>query len=382
MKKQGILSAILAIFTAAFLLAAPGAAGEGTAKELFGIDPLPNQTHLRLGYFSGSIHGLANYVAYEKGWFKDANIEIEFVPFVNGPAMMEAKRSWDVGTTGAPGLISGIIGQDVKMIGLAYWDNILDLFVREDSPIFKSGKGHIPGYPEIWGKIDDWKGTQWLLPAGTTMHLVMLTTLERMGLKNEDVRINNMDANSAYTAFKAGQGDGMGVWTALAIQAKENGYKKVSGISECGARMATTIFSKQEALDKDRAAVKKYLEVYLAAAHWVDENRDEAAKYFLETCEEDGIATSPTIANAAVRSATTPTLKEQIEFVEKKVPDPKFSDKQITEMEKILIDTFDFFADQGRYEPPHRVKILSGFIDTSLLLELKADYEKAGKKIQ
>ena len=371
-----IFFAVLGVVACNFF---PAMAGD-SAKDIFGIDPLPARTALRIGYFSGSVHGLAIYVADEKGWFNDVNLEIELTPFVNGPAMMEAKRSWDVGTTGAPGMISGIVGQDVKMIALAYWDKILDLFVRNDSPIFKAGKGNVPGYPEIWGRPEDWRGSQWLLPAGTTMHLVMLTTLKRLGLTADDVKISNMDASSAYTAFKAGQGDGMGVWTALAIQAAQNGYQKVSGIGECGARMATTVFANPDALTRDRAAVRKFLELYLHSAHWVDENREESAEYFQRTCEEDGIATSPSIAGTALKSAATPTLGEQIAFAETKVADPANPDRRISEMEAVIIDTFDFFASQGRYEPSDREKILSGYIDTSLILEIKADYEKAGKK--
>ena len=356
-------------------------AGEGSVKKLFGIEPLPQKTHLRIAFFSGSLHGLPNYIAQEKGWFEAANLEIEMVPFVNGPAIMEAKRSWDVGTTGAPGMISGIVGHDVRMIALSCWDNLLHLFVREDNPIYKSGKGHIPGYPEIWGKPEDWKGTQWLLPAGTTMHLVILTTLERMGLSDKDVKINSMEATSAYTAFKAGQGDGLGVWLTLAAMAAQNGYKIVGGIQECGAKLTTAIYANDDALKEKRAAVKKYLEVFLATAKWMTANEAEAVDLYVQTCEEEGVAVSPEVAKITIDSAATPTLAEQVAFVENKIADPKDAARKISEMEKLIIDTFDFFASQGRYKPEDRQKILGGYIDPSVLFEIKADYEKAGKKI-
>lgn len=373
--------ATLALFVASLALFACQA-GEGNAKQLFDIDPLPQKTPLRVAYFSGSVHALSNYIALENGWFADANLDVELVPFINGPAIMEAKRSWDVGTTGAPGLISGVVGQDVHMIGLAVWDNILDLFVRKDHPIYKAGKGHLKDYPEIWGRPEDWKGSAWLLPAGTTMHLVILTTLNRLGLTERDVKINNMDVTSAYTAFKAGQGDGLGVWTTLAIMSKELGYQKVSGIEECGSRMATTIYATEEALDSMPDAVRKYLEVYLAAAHWADTHRAEATDLYVQTCEEEGVATTGPVARATVESTFTPTLKKQLEYVETMVDDPRVPGSRITEMEKIIIDTFDFFADQGRYEPADRKKILSGFINPNVLLEIKGDYERAGKKIE
>ncbi len=380
MRMRKTLSAVLAL-AVAVAFASSCAAGED-AKTLFGVDPLPKATKLRVAYFVGSLHGLVNFVGLEKGWFKDAGLEVELVPFINGPAIMEAKRSWDVGTTGAPGLISGVVGQDVKMIGLAVWDNILDLFVRLDHPIYTAGKGHIKGYPEIYGRPEDWKGSQWLLPAGTTMHLVILTTLKRIGLTEKDVQINNMDVTSAYTAFKAGQGDGLGVWTTLAVMAKENHYKKVSGIQECGSRMATTIFANEDALTNLPDAVRKYLEIYLAVGNWIDTHRDLATDLYVTACEEEGVATTRDVAKVTIESTNTPTLKEQIEFAEKMVADPLDSNAKMTEMEKIIIDTYDFFASQGRYQDKDRKKILSGFITPKILLEIKADYEKAGKKIE
>ena len=362
-------------------LTALAGAADGSVKELFGIDPMPQMTHIRIAHFSGSPHSLAHYIAQEKGWFTQVNLDVELVPFVNGPAMMEANRSWDVGTTGAPGLISGIVGHDVRMIGFTFWDTLMRLFVREDNPIFKSGKGHIPGFPEIWGKPADWKNTQWLLAAGTTMHLVMLTTISRLGLTDQDLQMVNMDATSAYTAFKAGQGDGLGSWAPTLFQVAESGYKAVSGIEECGVRMASTIFAHPDALANKREMVKKYLDVYLAICHWIDENHEEAAEYFVRTCEEEGINTSPFAALSTLESAHTPTLSEQISYCETIVPDSKDPSRRITEMEKVIMDIFDFFAAQGRYTAEDRVKMLSGFIDSSVVLELKADYQKNGKAI-
>lgn len=372
----------VALFSVVLSCSALSSAGETTIKKIFNIDSLPQKTPLRLAFFIGSLHGLPAYIAMEKGWFEEANLDIEVVPFLNGPAIMEAKRSWDVGTTGAPGMISGIVGHDVKMISLSCWDTLLHLFVREDSPIYKSGKGHIPGYPEIWGKPQDWKGTQWLLPAGTTMHLVILNTLERIGLLEKDVTINGMEASSAYTAFKAGQADGLGVWLTIAAMAEQSGYKPVSGIKECGSTLTTAVFANDDTLDEKRVAVKKFLEVFLAAANWLSENKEEGTELYVQTCEDEGVAVSPAVAQTTIDSATTPSLTEQISFVETKIDDPKNPGRKISTMENLIVDTFDFFASQGRYKPEDREKMLDGHVDPSILLELKADYEKEGKALR
>ena len=355
---------------------------EGTAQQLFGVEALPQMTKLRIAYMPPSVHGLVCYMAQEKGWFKDVNLDVELLPFLNGPAMMEANSSWDVGVAGAGGLISGIIGYDIVMTGLAVWDNLLDLYVREDSPIYKAGKGHIAGYPNIYGRPEDWKGTQWLLPAGTTLHLTILNTLSRIGLTDKDITISSMDATSGNTAFKAGQGDGVGLWMTLSIMAEQSGLKKASGILEGGSRISCNLFATKTALASNRDASRKFLDLFLQIANWIDNNREDCVQYFIETCEEDGISISPEVSRAGLNSTTTPTLAEQIAFSVNKMPDPRNPSQQITEMEGILIDTFDFFASQGRYSAADRAKILGGYVDPSLLLELKAEYEKAGKPIK
>lgn len=373
---------LIVLALSALLSAVTGAAGERTLKSLFDIDPLPRRTKLRIGYFTSTIHGLTSYVALENGWFDEANLDVEMTSFVNGPAIMEAKKSWDVTTSGAAGVISGIIGQDVRMIGVGAWDDILNLFVRAEHRIFKSGKGHIAGYPEIWGRPEDWKGTAWLLPAGTAMHYVILTTLGRMGLSSADIAVNNMDVTSAFTAFKADQGDGLGVWNNLGVLGIQSGFKKVSGIRECGSRMATGVIATQEALRDNREAVKKFLEVYLAAAGWMRDNREKTVELYLKTSEEEGINIDREVGDLTLQIITTPPLSEQIAYAEKKTPDPRDPSGRITWMEEIIVEVFDFFASQGRYSEDDRHKILDGHITPSVLLELKDDYVKAGRTIK
>ena len=62
---------------------------------------------------------------------------MEYEPFTNGPAMMEASDSWDVCTTGAAGVLVGMIGYDVICVGAADYEKNMGLFVRPESGLAK-----------------------------------------------------------------------------------------------------------------------------------------------------------------------------------------------------------------------------------------------------
>ena len=130
------------------------------AGTTFGIEPMENEITLSLGYFSGAMHALPWYIMEQEGWTEELGISFEYQSFINGPAMMEANADWDIASTGGPGAITGILGYDIKVMGIADKEAVLNLYVREDSPIYQAGKGNFPDYPEMYGTVDTWKGTE------------------------------------------------------------------------------------------------------------------------------------------------------------------------------------------------------------------------------
>jgi|LSQX01.2.fsa_nt_gb ABC-type nitrate/sulfonate/bicarbonate transport system substrate-binding protein len=360
-----------------------GGGSTAAAETFFGIEPLPEPTKVRIAFFAGAHHANAFKVAEAKGWLEELNIIPEYVTFVNGPAMMEAMNDWDFGTTGAPGAINGMVGRGLKVLGLASEDSMLDLYVREDHPIYKAGKGHIPGYPDIYGKPEDWKGTTWLLPMGTTMHFTLVSVLEAMGLSADDVTIINMDVSSALNAFKAGQGDGLGVWVAVSMAASRSGFKRVASIGNAGKYMTTNFFANPDFLKNNREIVKKLVEIYVATAYWgyQPQNREEAAQIFLQHCEDEGIKITFEDCLYTYEMCSQFSLEEQIAMAQKIVEDPKGMKKDMNEIEYLIIDTFDFFHSLGNYDDDQRERVLDGLIDTSILLEIGEDYKAAGKPL-
>ncbi|WHH60825.1 NrtA/SsuA/CpmA family ABC transporter substrate-binding protein [Petroclostridium sp. X23] len=310
-----------------------------------------------------STHGLPAYVALEKGWFKEQGLDVDLMVYISGPPQMEALASnaWETGGAGGPGAVNGVVSYDLSILGYGTWDDpSLDIYVREDSPIYKSGKGNIPNYPDIYGKPEDWKGKEFLLPKGTTAHLTLLATLEAMGLSEEDVKITHMEVPAAYTAFKANQGDGVVQWITFSLNAQKNGWKKVSGAEAAGVHIPTCVFASSKILKDRPEVVQKYLDTYMEAAMWINDNPEDAAEYFLEYCTENGVKTSLEDCKKLLEMHKTPTVAE----VEKMLQP---SNGDMNEYKQVMSDMMDYFIKMGNYTEEQKEKVLEYMDDTYMM---------------
>ncbi|MEG7531402.1 MAG: ABC transporter substrate-binding protein, partial [Hungatella sp.] len=96
---------------------------------------------LTVSGIGGSTQYLPVYVAQQKGWFKEAGLEVEDVMFTNGPVQMESlsSDSWDLGLTGIGGVLSGVIRYDGIIVGASSSDDGAQyVFARKDSPIVEA----------------------------------------------------------------------------------------------------------------------------------------------------------------------------------------------------------------------------------------------------
>ena len=116
-----------------------------------------------------SAHGLPSYIALKKGWFEDAGLDVELMIYTAGGPQMEALATdaWEIGTSGTPGAVIGMLNYGVKVIGMSIFDNPLNkIYARPDSDLVKAGKGNNETSSEIYGTADDWKAVSYT-------HLVM-----------------------------------------------------------------------------------------------------------------------------------------------------------------------------------------------------------------
>lgn len=355
--------------------AASSAGGKSAdGKTTFGIKPFDQPQTLSVGYFAGSALSIPFYIADKEGFFKELNINVEYQSFTNGPAMMEANKNWDIAGAGASGVLVGMLGHDTPMIGVADYEDNQGIFVRKDSKIAKD-----PTNP------NNWKGTTWLYPVGTTAHFTLATQLAKLGLSMSDVKSVNMDVSSALNAFNGGQGDGLAVWHAFAFAADAKGYVRVADAGKLGMTNVSCLVATRDALKNKRELLTKAWAVYYKTVDWMnasDANKAKAAQYYNDSCEEEGIKCDASVAKGIMGYYKGPTFDKSIELMTKTSPDAAnlYTKRPLLQSEKDLLVTMDFFVKLGKYKPSDRVKLLdNGLVDPSISKEAKTLMDSAAK---
>jgi len=150
-------------------------------------------------------------VAKQKGWFKEAGVEVELVWFDYLPSLdaFSAGKIDAVTAVGTDALVNGGNGAKSKIIAL------LD---------YSDGSDMIIGKPGI-KSIKDLKGQKIAIEATLVEHLLLLRALEANGLKQSDVEIVNTPTNETPQTLGSGKVAAIGAWYPVSGQA----LKQVAG---------------------------------------------------------------------------------------------------------------------------------------------------------
>lgn len=326
-------------------------------KTTFGLTPFEEKQVLRVGFFTGSPLSYPYLFADKLGYFKELNIEIEYVPFTNGPAMMEANAEWDIASCGLGGLANGMRGYGVHVIDIADYEENLALFVRKDSALAKD-----PTNP------DNWKGTEWIYPAGTTAQATLVSALKKVGLSISDIKSTNMDVANALTGFKGGTGDGLAVWNAIAFNAEDAGFVRIGDAGTLGFKAPCGTVVKPETLKEKKELIEKAVALFHFTAEWInksDDNKKQAAAWYLEDCENEGVKVNESIATRVIDWYRGPSMSKYFELYTAKSPDDAglYTKRDLLQAEKDILVGLDFFISQGNYKVEERTK----FLDESLI---------------
>lgn len=351
------------------------AATAGGANTTFGLQPFKDRQTLRIGFFAGSPLSIPFYIADQEGFFDELNIDIVYETFTNGPAMMEANADWDIAGAGVGGVLVGMVGYDLKVIGISDYEENLALLARKDSKLATK-----PNDPASW------KGSSWLYPVGTTAQAVLVAALEKVGLGINDIKTINMDVASALTGFKGGEGDGLGVWNAIAFRAEDEGYIRITDAGKLGFVAPCGTLATDDALKNKRDLVKTAYAVFYKTVEWInenDENMQKATDYYLENCLDEGIAVDDSIAARVMEWYRAPELGKSIEIMTSTAPDVAklYTKRDLTQAERDFMVGMDFFISQQKYKPEDRNKILdNNLIDPSIAQDVKKMLDEQGIK--
>jgi len=348
-------------------------ADEPTVTTQFGLKPFDEPQHLRIGFFTGSPLSYPFLFADKWGFFEELNITVEYLPFTNGPAMMEAHSDWDIASCGLGGLVNGMRAYGLHIIDITDYEKNLALFARPDSDLAKD-----PEDPE------NWKGTEWIYPAGTTAQAVLVNQLETLGLNLEDVTSTNMDVSNALTGFKGGTGDGLGVWNAIAFEAEDSGFIRLTDAGQqgfpppCGTLASAETIAAKEELLSTAVALFHYTVEYINAD---SANMDQAKTWYYEDCVDEGLLVSESIAERVMDFYAGPTVGEFLNIFTEAAPDEAgiYTTRDMIKAERDVIRGLDFFISQGNYTVEERTEFLDEkLIDPTIANAVKAMLDNLG----
>lgn len=152
---------------------------------------------LKIGY-SDWPGWVAWQVAIEKGWFKEAGVDVEFDWFDYVPSMdaFAAGKLDAVCMTNGDALVTGATGGKSVMI-----------LVND----YSAGNDMIVGQPGI-NSLKDLKGKKVGVELGFVDHLLLLKGLEKYGMTENDVQLVNVPTNETPQVLASGQVSAIGAW--------------------------------------------------------------------------------------------------------------------------------------------------------------------------
>jgi len=186
----------------------PGTASANTIEPKASAAPVPVEVKppLRIAY-SDWPGWTAFEIGIQKGWFKEAGVNVDFSWFDYLPSMdaFAAGKVDAVMVTNGDALVTGANGAKSKIILLTDYSN---------------GNDKILGRPGV-ATFKDLKGKKVGLELTLVEHLLFLKGAEKFGIKPSDVDLVNFATNETPQALASGQVAAIGAWYPVSGQAQK-----------------------------------------------------------------------------------------------------------------------------------------------------------------
>lgn len=303
------------------------------------------------------------YQAMQEGLDTKAGIKLKLLYFDSGMPQIEAlpANQWDVGATGGVPMLMAALRYDAYMIGIADDESLANVVMaRPDSPVLQT-KGANPKYPDIYGTADQVKGKTILATTVSSGHYGMSSYLGALGLKDTDVKVQNLEQAQAVAAFESGKGDMVALWSPFMYTGLQKGWKIVSSSDQTGANIPLVLIANKKYADENPELVVKFLDVYFQGIDKMKkENTNLADPYKAFLKDWGGMEISKEDAILDIEKHPVYDLKEQLAMFD--------SSKGPSQMETTMAGIADFFTDQGKFTPEEKKKVMeSGFINDKFL---------------
>ena len=313
------------------------------------------------------------WYAKEKGWDKEAGLDLEILYFTSGMAILNALPSgeWQYAAIGAVPAMMGALRYNTYVIANADEEFLINrVLVRPDSPIAKV-KGWNKDYPEVYGSPETVRGKTFLATTLTSSHYALSTWLHVLGLKDSDVVIKNMDQSQVVGAFENNIGDGIAIWAPHTFIVQEKGGVVFAGdIVHCKKSNPIVLIADTKYAEAHPDVAAKFLSVYMRA---VDLMKNTPPKQFVEEYQKfylEFVGKEYNYNQALLDLETHPlsNIDEQLAiFDDSKGP----SQAQLHQS-----DIAAFFSGVGRITADEAAKVADGKYATNKYLKLLKEQQK------
>ena len=207
-------------------------------------------------------------VAIDKGWFKEAGLDVTFQWF-DYSASMDAFAAGKIDAnlmTNGDTLVTGAGGGKGIMIMLTDYSDGNDMIVAK------------PGIK----KLEDLKGKKVGLEVGLVEHLLLLNGLKKSGMAESDVTLVNSKTNETPQVLASGQVDAIGAWQPISGQAMKGlpGSRPVYTSADAPGLIYDVLAVNPAKLSAHRDDWMKLLKVWDRVVHYINDpaTQDDAVK--------------------------------------------------------------------------------------------------------
>lgn len=207
-------------------------------------------------------------IAIQKGWYKEAGVNVEFVWMEYVPSMeaFQAGKVDAVTVTNGDQLVMGASGKASKAI------LINDISYGNDMIVAKAGIT----------SIKDLKGKKIGLELGFVEHLMLLKALEANGMTEADVTLVNVPTNDTPQTLASGGVDAIGAWQPNSGAALKSvpGSKAIYTSKDVPGLIYDVVAVSTESLATRKAEWAKFVTVWPKIVAFIQDpaTKDEAIK--------------------------------------------------------------------------------------------------------
>jgi len=285
----------------------------------FSVSGLPAaaQDKVKVGVFPVS-SSLPYFVAIELGYFKGLNIEPETIKLMGGPSNVAALMTNQIEVSAVLVTLEGL-NADVKKPGVAMY-----IAMHSQNPVYRMEQFVVrQGLVDKVKTLKDFKGLKLMTAPGPANLNTAKGILARMGLKDGDYTIDQLDMGQHVNAMKAGTFDGGYTLEPSATIMENMGVAKtveagviskyILGDEKADAFAAGCAFS-TEFIEKRPDVAKRFAQGWAMAVEYIKKNPEAARKYLAKnTLTPDNVVDTVPMLGYLMTKDMTP---KQLEYLQ------------------------------------------------------------------